>query len=369
MRVAFVYAGGRHLRGTDGPSDFFYGSRELPSQTGWKLDCLEVDADPADPLTGLIAGRLLSKLVPPRTSADWIARTRRLLPKLQGYDVVVSTTTEISFGLGLWKELGLFKNPLVGILCGAVNYPIGSEVRRIITARFLRRMQAVLFADSEEAEIRKRFKPDTDEIQSGWFGVDETFWIPPSIDGNRSGVLAVGNDGRRDYATLVEAARILAVIPFTVVTRLDPPDNLPTNVHWRRGDWKENALSDEGLRDLYHASACVVVPLRESLQPSGQSVAMQAMMCGASVVITKTAGWWGSDVIRDGKEVALVGPGNAEELAKAIQASVSTFSVDAGRNALLGAKWTAQGFAERLAGVIERAARLGRKCESKDLEI
>lgn len=361
MKVAFVYAGGRHLRGTDGPSDFFYGARELPSLSGWSVDCLELDDKPADPLTGLIAGRLLGNYVPPRTSADWIARTRRLLPQLEGYDVVVATATEISFGLALWKELGLFKKPLVGILCGAVNFPIGSDLRKAITARLMRRMQAVLFADPEEAEIRKRFKPDAHGIQSGWFGVDDTFWIPPSTDGNRSGVLAVGNDGRRDYATLVEAARILPEIPFTVVTRLDAHDNLPTNVLWRRGDWKENALSDEGLRDLYQTAACVLVPLRESLQPSGQSVAMQAMMCGAPVVITKTAGWWGSEVIRDGKEVRLVHPENAEELAAAIQASVSTVSVHAARNALLAAKWTTQGFAERLAVIIDRAARVGRK--------
>jgi glycosyltransferase involved in cell wall biosynthesis len=361
VKVAFVYAGGRHLRGTDGPSDFFYGARELSSRLGWSVDCLELDSDPVDPLTGLIAGRLLGKLVPPRTSAAWIARTRRLLPKLEGYDVVVATATEISFGLALWKELGLFKKPLVGILCGAVNFPIGSNLRKAITAHLMRRMHAVLFADSEEAEIRRRFKPEALGIESGWFGVDDTFWIPPSTDGNRSGVLAVGNDGRRDYATLVEAARILPKINLTVITRLDAPDNLPTNVHWRRGDWKENAVSDEGLRELYQTAACVVVPLKESLQPSGQSVAMQAMMCGAPVVITKTAGWWGSDVIRDGNEVTLVSPENAEELAKAIQASVSTVSVHAGRKALIAAKWTGHGFAERLAVFIERAVISGRK--------
>jgi glycosyltransferase involved in cell wall biosynthesis len=279
-----------------------------------------------------------------------------LLPKLEGYDVVVATATEISFGLALWKELVLFKKPLVGILCGAVNYPIGSELRRIITARLLSRIQAVLFADSEEAEIKKRFNSDADEIQSGWFGVDETFWIPPSIEGNRSGVLSVGNDGRRDYATLVEAARILPTIPFTVVTRLDAPDNLPTNVLWRRGDWKENALSDEGLRDLYQVSACVVVPLRESLQPSGQSVAMQAMMCGVPVVITKTTGWWGSDVIRDGRQVTLVRPEDPETLADAIRRSISHENDLSARNALLAANWTASGFAERLGAVIKRAA-------------
>lgn len=355
MRVAFVFAGGRHLRGTDGPSDFFYGARELSSRSGWSLDCLEVDVNPADPLTGLIAGRLLAGLVPPRTSADWIARTRRLLPKLKGYDAVVATATELSFGLALWKALGLFNKPLVGILCGAVNFPIGSELRRTLTARLLQRMHAVLFADSEREEIKRRFSPPTGTLHTGWFGVDEAFWTLAEGGGLRQGVLAVGNDGRRDYPTLIAAARMLPEIPFTVITRLDPPEDLPANVHWRRGDWKENAVSDEGLRDLYRAAACVVVPLRESLQPSGQSVAMQAIMCGAPVVITKTLGWWGSNVIRDGNGVRLVSREKADELAAAIQQSDSMENVLAGRNALLGARWTARGFAERLADVIQKA--------------
>jgi len=361
MKVAFVYAGGRHLRGTDGPSDFFYGSRELASQNGWTVDCLEVDSDPSDPLTGLIAGRLFGKFVPPRTSADWIARTRRLLPRLKDYDVVVSTATEISFGLALWTELGLLGKPLVGILCGVVNFPIGSDLRKALAARLMRRMHAVLFADSEDAEIRRRFHPGPDRIISGWFGVDESFWTMPAQGGARTGVLAVGNDGRRDYGTLVESARLLPEIEYTVITRLPAPHDLPGNLRWVRGDWKENALSDEGLREAYRNATCVVVPLKGSLQPSGQSVAMQAMMCGAPVVITKTQGWWGSEVIRDGKEVALVSAGNAKELAEAIRTTISPVSVQAGRDALLAAQWTAQGFAERLGTVIERAVSSGGK--------
>jgi hypothetical protein len=355
MRVAFVHAGGRHLRGTDGPSDFFYGARELAALPGWEVDCLEVDAEPADPMTGLIAGRLFGRFVPPRTSPDWIARTRRILPKLEGYDVVVATATEISFGLAIWKSLGLIKKPLVGILCGAVNYPIGCDFRKAITARLMRRMHAVLFADSEEAEIRRRFNPRTSQLQAGWFGVDETFWTMSASTTSRSGVLAIGNDGRRDYATLISSARLLPAILFTVITRLPIPGDLPTNVRWRRGDWKENALSDEQLRELYRTAACVVVPLQESLQPSGQSVAFQAMMCGAPVVITKTQGWWGSDVIRDGRQVTLVRSEDPGTLADAIRRSISHESDLSARNALLAAKWTASGFAERLGAVIEKA--------------
>jgi len=355
MKVAFVFAGGRHFRGTDGPSDFFYGARELTHRPGWSVDCLEVDAASADPLTGLIAGRLFGNLVPPRTSADWIARARRLLPKLEGYDVVVATATEISFGLAIWKELGLFKKPLVGILCGTVNYPIKSEMRRRITSRLLRQMQSVLFADSEEMEIKKRFCPPVGHLDSGWFGVDDSFWMPAADESERIGVLAVGNDGRRDYETLVAAARLIPEIPFTIVTRLHALDDLPANVRWRRGDWKENAVSDVGLRELYQTAACVVVPLKESLQPSGQSVAMQAMMCGAPVVITKTEGWWGSDVIRHGMEVSLVSPRDQDMLADAIRQILAKGTDVAGRHALLVAKWTSEGFAERLGAIIERS--------------
>jgi glycosyltransferase involved in cell wall biosynthesis len=361
MKVAFVYAGGRHLRGTDGPSDFFYGSQELGSLTGWGVDCLEVDAHPADPLTGMIAGRLFRKFVPPRTSADWIARTRRLLPKLEGYDVVVGTATEVSFGLAIWKSLGLLRKPLVGIMLGAVSFPIGSELRRLIASSMFAHMHGVLFSESEEAEIRKRFKPAVGGLSIGWFGVDEKFWVPPEDATERSGILSVGNDGRRDYDTLVKAAGIMPNHEFTILTRFEAPKGLPCNVRWQCLNGPEHYLPIKDLLPLYQSSQCIVLPLKESLQPSGQSVAMQAMMCGAPVVITRTQGWWGSDVIRDGKEVRLVSPENPEELAAAIKESISPVSLLAGRDALLAAKWTAEGFAERLAVIIDRAARAGRK--------
>lgn len=352
MKVAFVYAGGRLGRDAQGPSDFFYGSRELARRADWGVRLVELDQFPADVLTGLLAGRLFRRYLPPRTSADWIARCRRALPQLRGCEVVVSTSTEASFGLALWKSWGLLRSPLIGILCGAVNYPIGSEIRRNWTSSLLARMQPVLFAGSEKEGLSRRFALAPEKIAVGWFGVDEKFWQPPTQKSPRSGVLAVGNDGRRDYATLLESARMLPQISFTVITRISAPNDLPANVKWRRGDWSKQVVSDLELRELYQRAACVVVPLKESLQPSGQSVAMQAMMCGAPVVHTKTSGWWGAEVIRDGKEVLLVPPSDPSALAEAI---VSANSDGLGRNArevLLAAKWTASGFADRIGALV-----------------
>lgn len=348
MKVAFVYAGGRLGRDAQGPSDFFYGARELPLRADWDVRLVELDQFPADPLTGIFAGRLFRRYLPPRTSADWIARCRRALPQLRCCDAVVSTSTEASFGLALWKSLGLIGTPLIAILCGAVNYPIGSEIRRQWTSSLLARMQPVLFAGSEKDELSRRFAIAPEKIAVGWFGVDENFWQPPAGVRPRSGVLAVGNDGRRDYATLLESARMLPQISFTVITRISAPNDLPANVQWRRGDWQEQAVSDEELRRLYRNAACVVVPLKESLQPSGQSVAMQAMMCGAPVVHTKTSGWWGDNVIFDGKEVLLVPPSDPSALAEAIVSATSDGRQRNARKALLAAEWTATGFAKRI---------------------
>ncbi|MFM7375127.1 MAG: glycosyltransferase, partial [Chthoniobacterales bacterium] len=311
MKLAYVYAGGRLGRDAQGPSEFFYGAHELSRRSGWYVRMVELDQLPADPLTGIFAGRLFRRYLPPRTSADWVARCRRALPQLRNCEVIVSTSTEASFGLVFWKSLGLLKPRLIGILCGAVNYPIGSGIRRKWTASLLARMQPVLFADSEKEELSRRFAIAPENIAVGWFGVDHNFWQPPAEARTRSGVLAVGNDGRRDYATLLECARMLPQISFTVITRISAPNDLPANVKWRRGDWSKQVVSDLELRELYQRAACVVVPLKESLQPSGQSVAMQAMMCGAPVVHTKTLGWWGAEVIRDDQEVLLVPPADA----------------------------------------------------------
>lgn len=359
VKIAFVYAGGRLGRAAQGPSDFFYGARELASHKDREVVMVELDERPADPVIGLLFGRLLRRMVPPRTSADWIARCRRILPSLRGVDAIVSTSTETSFGLALWKSMGMLEPPLTGILCGAVNYPIGSETRRKLTALLLTIMRPVLFADSERRELARRFELANKRISVAWFGVDDDFWKPPAPNMRRCGILAVGNDGRRDYATLIEAAARMPGVSFDILTKLDVPAGAPPNITWRCGNWRQPAVSDEDLRELYRKAACVVVPLKESLQPSGQSVAMQAMMCGAPVVHTKTSGWWGSDVLLDGRDVTLVEPENADALAAAISKTLESAPASArARYALLAARWTSRGFADRLSGVINSSCRL-----------
>ena len=49
---------------------------------------------------------------------------------------------------------------------------------------------------------------------------------------------------------------------------------------------------DEFIRELYENAKITILPLNDSLQPSGQSVTLQSMSMGVPVVITKTSGFW-----------------------------------------------------------------------------
>ena len=351
MKFGFVYAGGREVRLESArlgrvPTDFFYGALEL-ERAGHTISVHDLNPTPSL-LTDLLQRGLNGRL-PPKTRVRDIAAARRLLHSITDCDVVIATSSGVAFSLGFWKRLGVLKSDLLGIHCGIVNCQHSPRPRSAASWIFPT-MKTGLFAGNEAAEMRRQF--GVSESWPLWFGVDESYWSLGELGRARAGVLAVGNDGRRDYQTLVAAAAMLPDIKFTIVTRASLGDDLPSNVRHVQGDWKAETITDEALRELYRSTACVAVTLTESAQPSGQSVAMQAMMCGAPVVMTRTSGWWGADVLSSPEHLLDVPPENPGSLATAIrQASRSTFEA---RRALVDAEWTTRGFAGRLENVALR---------------
>lgn len=347
MNVAFVYAGGRESRwqgaklGTS-PREFFYGAAEL-ALGGDRVRVMDVPQPlegPAIAVLDAVVGRLL----PARTNAASLIQVLRILPGLRHFDCIVATYPQAALVLGLCRKAGLLRVPLVGIQCGLVNHPIRG-LRKRLTQCSLQTARTVLFAESECSEMRRRFELDETEVVSGDFGVDMDFWTPGQSVRREKFILAVGNDSRRDYQTLLAAAEKVGA-EFRIVTRMPLPERLPANVRRLEGDWKGALLSDEALRDLYRRAEKVVVPLRESIQPSGQSVAMQAIACGAPVIMTRTSGCWTGSVLRDG--ITLVPEGDADALAAAILQSGGLEQADETRQRLLDAGWDGAGFARRL---------------------
>jgi glycosyltransferase involved in cell wall biosynthesis len=320
MKIAFVHFPGRLARvsaaraGT-APTEFLFGAIEL-ERSGYGVEQYEVD--PGAPTSG-VARRLLDANagrghLAPHLSAAVLAGTRRLLPELRSADVVVATTTGTAMALAAWSRAGLLRRPLVGIVAGLLNDP-WRRTRRLSTLPLLRRMHSILYGPGELDGLRELGLAGRVHVVP--FGVDAGFWAPGDVKPARE-VLAIGNDGHRDWETLVAASPHISA-PIRVFTRHAPPATLPPNVTWEPADWYSQVLSDEEVRDLYRRAAVVVVPTKDVPQPSGQSVTLQAMASARPVVLSRTRGLWAPAGLRDGDNLVLVPPGDPSELAKSVR--------------------------------------------------
>ena len=360
MRIAFVHFPGRldrlaAARAGVGPSEFLFGAMEL-ERSGHEVSHHEVD--PGRP-SGAIHRRAVDLQagkgrLPPHLSATVLGQTRALLPRLREMEVVVATTTGTAVALATWRRLGLLRTPLVGIVAGLCNRP-WSELRRRSTLPLLRSMHSVLYGPGELAGLLAFDRALERRIHVNRFGVDTSFWSPGPGTGDGA-VLAIGNDGNRDWSTLVAAATDIGA-PLRVLTSHPRPASLPASVSWEPADWHRRLLSDEAVRDAYRGASVVVVPVKDVPQPSGQSVTLQAMACGRPVILTRTRGLW--DDRLDGGVARLVPPGDPAALAAAVRGVLA----DASHSIRLGeaarswveANAPVDGFAARLEEICKRA--------------
>ena len=358
MHLAFLYLPGRRARLAElsrgeVPSEFFYGAAELAA-AGHTVEHFEfADTTSSPALAGALDLLRRAYLTPPKVFGHTFTNAWALAPQLAAFDCVVATVAHHGFALATCAALGRMKTPLVTIQCGLLHQAFPAP-RRAITRALLNRMHSVFFGEAELAPTLAALTPEPARLCVSQFGVDPNFWSPGAA--REDFVLAIGNDPRRDFPTLLEAAREIAA-PIRIVTRLPLPEPLPPNVTVIRGSWHDRALSDADIRDLYRRAACVVVPLHDSLQPSGQSVTLQAMACDTPVVLTRTKGLWNPAALHDGENVRLVPPADAKQLAAAVRAVLRGNAPKlgtAGRDYVL-AQGNIAGFARGIGAACERA--------------
>jgi hypothetical protein len=324
-RILYLYKAGRAERRVqaDSPDEFFYGAAGLGA-FGHMVD--ELDAAGLGALAGVpapdqVSGILwkllafvLRFLVPtfPSVIAShmWSPAARQ---RLDSADVIVATTTGQAFALCALKRAGLLRAQAF-VLAMGILADVSPGIQRRLFVWLLGVARIASISKLEFAFLRS-VAPRLD-LHYLAFGIDTRFWTP-GVSGNEapSYILSIGNDRNRDYATLLAAWR--PEFPLLRIVTNHRLSNLPANVEVTRGDWHERALSDVEVRDLYRGAALVVLPIRQTGQPSGQSACLQAMACGRAVVITRVDGFWDPESIRDGDTCRLVPPGDAAALASA----------------------------------------------------
>jgi glycosyltransferase involved in cell wall biosynthesis len=337
-RVLFVHAGGRRERlaqleqGVPMAQEFFYGLPQLRKQ-GLEVDLLETTELAPDAETWRY--RWADRKDRRRSRELGMAHCERLFveerSRLRTYDLLVAGTEYVALGLADhlrdWRGHGCV--PMLFFVMGMLSKPLwrfpdGSRQRRRALNRYrdlLRVSRGALFLGEGEYRAALRLFPDLHpRLHFVPFGVDTDFWTPGQEASNAGEryVLFVGNDANRDIDMLLQIARAMPDQRFVALSSLLRDKVVPPNLQVIASHWKKAVLTDAEVRAYYRNAAAVLLPIKETLQPSGQSVALQAMACGCPVVISDFGGFWESGVFSDEDDIFFAQPNKLEAFVRSL---------------------------------------------------
>ena len=179
-----------------------------------------------------------------------------------------------------------------------------------------------LFLGNEEYKYAvKNYQIRDSKFQYVAFGIDTQFWKNANSYNlkNRKYILFIGNDHQRDYEFVVQLANELENYEFIFLTsKIHKNQISKKNVKLINGMWWSNKVSDFEIKNLYSNAMLTILPIKNSLQPSGQSVALQSMSMGTPVLITKTDGFWDYEKFEHQKEIIFLDENNIDLWREAI---------------------------------------------------
>lgn len=257
---------------------------------------------------------------------------RRRAPGLQGSlaaccsishqktaDAALSVFEDSGLGFARWQSLTRFKpglrTPHVMVACWlAEDSQHMTHARRASIRRSMRSISRIVVFSANQVPILQDVLGVTPErVSVVPFAVDTQYYRASKTDGpvGGGGVVAVGGDSRRDYATLMDAVRI-AGVPITVVcyprniSGLDIPAQVKVLSN----------LSHDEYRRLLLGADLVVTPTLAPAYPSGQTVVLEAMSMGCATLTTDSPAM--REYVSDGVDGVLVPPRAPAEMAQLI---------------------------------------------------
>ncbi len=181
-----------------------------------------------------------------------------------------------------------------------------------------------VFLGRGEYELAKEvFEKNMSKIIHIPFCVDTEFWTKNSKR-KKAGILFVGNDGKRDYDLLVKLVKKMKDQQFTFISNFNFKYSAK-NLRIIKGNWYEKLLSDEEMRNFYTDSKLTILPIKQTYQPSGQSVGLQSISCNTPILISKTNGFWGDNKFVSKYKVNFVSSNTVEEWSNAINNILNSY--------------------------------------------
>lgn len=307
----FVYFNGRKdkLKSSDiRPRDFFYGYHHATS-LGYRTKILEFgNKEPSNRVLRFLLHKIqiiILKLF--KFQYDFVGIIKPNNWKLlKSSENIILSNQRIGHSLlpFLWY-VRLFKkqNNITVISMGLFNisskYNLIIKIHNLLHKTMIKNINKMVFIGHPEyLQAKDVFKSLSNKFEYIPFGIDKDFWKKNNDQETTLDeyILFIGNDSNRDFDFLINLTNELSHKKFVVVSeRVKESDFIGTNVEVLNGSWNKDILSDEYLKSLYINAKITIVPLKDGLQPSGQSVTLQSMATETPVIITKTNGFWSQE--------------------------------------------------------------------------
>lgn len=210
--------------------------------------------------------------------------------------------------------MGLLNNRQPGV--------IRLKLQNLIIKVFLKSVSNFIFlGKGEYQEASKKYESFNNKFQFVPFCVDTDFWDSkiPLSSLERDSILFIGNDSKRDFKNVIEISKLLHNFNFIFVTSNIEKGLIGKNVNLLNGNWNEGLLSDLEIKRIYEKGLITILPLKDTFQPSGQSVALQSMSMGVPVLISRTKGFWDYDKFQNNKNIFFMENNDPIEWARKIK--------------------------------------------------
>ena len=308
--ITYVFGTGRKSKLLDSTfsNEFFYGY-DLFHNEGLKVEIIELDEQRKNISTVgkfiYFMDRVLNKISKLPFYMNEVMSYKTLRKLIKSNNIIF---TNDRIGISLLPLLLITKiirkvNTVV-IVMGMLNNDSGSKLILKLQSMFLRifirsNNYFIFLGNGEYSDAVTKYPEYKHKFVFLPFCINIDFWDGEekydSTDKEKT-ILFIGNDGNREYKKIIKIAELLPDLNFTFVTsQIKNQEINLKNVNLLEGNWNKSLFSDAEIKLIYKNSLLTLLPLKNTLQPSGQSVALQSMSMGVPVMISNSIGFWDSD--------------------------------------------------------------------------
>jgi len=305
--ILYIFNIGRKARlsdDTERPEDFFYGYSEFKKKDN-TTELLELSEKPNYILSPIF--KIIRKISRIPIYTEKLASINGI-KKILYANTIVATNQNIGYSVFPLLLVMRFikKYNFIILSMGMVENINNKWLNKVIINKTLQLSKKIIVISKNEiTKARKLFPKYLEKFIYIPFCIDTNFWTTKSNTTKSNKVLFIGNDKFRDYLFLEKLASAMPEIDFTFLTTNISSTKCP-NINLLKGRWSESELNDTDVRQLYKENYITILPLLNSYQPSGQSVALQSMSMGVPVLITKTEGFWDTESFINYENILLI---------------------------------------------------------------